>query len=112
MQALYYTRWFTKASISRQKKRTKQQQQQTNKQTNPTPTDASECCWRQKANKRNTRSYGVQSSEQGHRGGERERREIKRRICERERERERERYIARAQRRIQNMFRQKTEKEI
>jgi len=31
MQALHYTRWFTKASISGQKKRTKQQQQQTNK---------------------------------------------------------------------------------
>jgi hypothetical protein len=84
----------------------------TNKQTNPTPTDASECCWRQKANKRNTRSYGVQSSEQGHSERERDTRNKEKDICERERERERERYIARAQRRIQNMFRQKTEKGI
>jgi hypothetical protein len=34
MQALYYTRWFTKASISGQKKRTKQQQQQQTNKSN------------------------------------------------------------------------------
>ncbi len=111
MQALHYTRWFTKASISGQKKRTKQQQQ-TNKQIQRLRTHQNAA-----GDKRPTREiHGVTEFRVQSRDTVREReiREIKRRIYvrERERERERERYIARAQRRIQNMFRQKTEKGI
>jgi hypothetical protein len=105
MQALHYTRWFTKASISGQKKRTKQQQQ-TNKQIQRLRTHQNAA-----GDKRPTREiHGVTEFRVQSRDTVREReiREIKRRIYVRERER----YIARAQRRIQNMFRQKTEKGI
>ncbi len=54
------------------------------------------------------RSSEFRAGTEREREREREIREIKRRIYVRERER----YIARAQRRIQNMFRQETEKGI
>jgi len=109
MQALHYTRWFTKASISGQKKRTKQQQQQqqqTNKQIQRLRTHQNAA-----GDKRPTREiHGVTEFRVQSRDTERERerdtRNKEKDICERER------YIARAQRRIQNMFRQKTEKGI
>jgi hypothetical protein len=85
MQALHYTRWFTKASISGQKKRTKQQQQ-TNKQIQRLRTHQNAA-----GDKRPTREiHGVTEFRVQSRDTVREReiREIKRRIYVRERERE------------------------
>jgi hypothetical protein len=104
MQALHYTRWFTKASISGQKKRTKQQQQQTNK------SNAYGRIRMLLETKGQQEKYTELRSSEFRAGTQRERerdtRNKEKDICERER------YIARAQRRIQNMFRQKTEKGI
>jgi hypothetical protein len=108
MQALYYTRWFTKASISGQKKRTKQQQQQTNKSNAYGRIRMLLETKGQQEKYTELWSSEFRAGTQREREREREIREIKRRIYVRVRER----YISRAQRRIQNMFRQKTEKGI
>lgn len=104
MQALHYTRWFTKASISGQKKRTNNNNKQTNK------SNAYGRIRMLLETKGQQEKYTELRSSEFRAGTQRERerdtRNKEKDICERER------YIARAQRRIQNMFRQKTEKGI
>jgi hypothetical protein len=87
MQALYYTRWFTKASISGQKKRTKQQQQQqTNKSNAYGRIRMLMKTKGQQEKYTELRSSEFRAGTQSHR--ERDMRNKEKDICERERERE------------------------